>query len=168
MIKLIDRHASKLATVVLAGGLSLALSACTPGHAVNETSSRVSVESQEAQGRVEAHIQQLHDKLHITRAQEPQFEAVADVIRSNEARIHGLVERRHATENENAIEDLQSYKEIADAHAEGVARLIPVFEDLYDTMSPAQKANADKVFGSYEGRWHRHKAWKAQKKKAAQ
>jgi protein CpxP len=168
MIKLIDRHVAKLVTAALVGGLSLALSACAPGHAV-DGSSASTVEGQAAQGHVETHIQKLHDKLQITQAQEPQFEAVANVIRSNEAAIHKLAEARHATENATAVQDLKSYQEIADAHSAGIAKLIPAFEDLYSTMSDEQKANADKVFSKYEGHEGKkeHRAHKAHKKEAA-
>jgi len=160
MIKLIDRHVSKLAIVAVVGGLSLALSACTPGNAVD--GSPATTKQVASNSRVEKRIQTLHDKLQITADQESQFAAVADVIRGNEATIHELAEERHANEGATAVEDLKSYKGIADAHADGLAKLIPAFEDLYSTLSDAQKANADKLFSQYEG----HEGHKAHHKHA--
>ena len=60
-------------------------------------------------------------------------------------------QQRHATEGASAVDDLKSYQEIADAHVAGLEKLIPVFKDLYSTMSPEQKANADALFSKYEG-----------------
>jgi hypothetical protein len=102
---------------------------------------------------IEARIASLHEKLHISADQEESWKAVADVMRSNEQTIHGLIVDRHAkAASLNAVEDLESYEGIANAHAEGLRNLIPVFKTLYDTMSDDQKKNADSVFDHYEGR----------------
>jgi hypothetical protein len=159
MIKLIDQHVSKLAIAVLVGGISLALSGCA-GDTIGGTTASA---QHQASPRVEKRIQTLHDKLEITAAQEPQWQAVADVIRGNEANVHELAEQRHATEGASAVDDLKSYQKIADAHAAGLEKLIPVFEDLYSTMSPQQKTNADALFSKYEG----HEGHKNHKNKAA-
>lgn len=158
MIKLIDRHVSKLAiAAVLAGGILLAqpvYAADAPASTTTTTTTTApaaAAKSESGQDRVAEHIKTLHDKLKITAEQEPQFEAVAAVMRDNEKTIHDLAEARHANEHATAIDDLKSYKEIADAHAAGIAKLIPAFEDLYNKMSDEQKANADSVFGKYEG-----------------
>ena len=45
-----------------------------------------------------------------------------------------------------AVNDLKSYAEIANTHAEGLKKFIPVFEALYGSMSDAQKAQADTLF----------------------
>ena len=45
-----------------------------------------------------------------------------------------------------AVEDLQSYSEIAQAHAEGLKNFIPAFEALYAAMSDDQKKDADTLF----------------------
>ena len=45
-----------------------------------------------------------------------------------------------------AVDDLKSYGEIADAHANGIKKLTPVFADLYASMSDAQKKEADTLF----------------------
>ena len=150
MIKFIDQYASKIAIAVLVGGICLT----HPVYAADssaEAHAGAAMKHQSGQDRVEKRIKALHDRLKITHEQESQFEAVAKIMRENEAAIHTLVEVRHANESASAIDDLKSYKEIASAHVEGLEKLIPAFEDLYNNLSDKQKANADKLFGKYEG-----------------
>ena len=97
--------------------------------------------------RVEARIKELHAKLKITPEQEEQWSKVTQVMRDNaktmEALINARLEKAGAM---TAIEDLTSYGEIAQAHADGIKTFIPVFQPLYASMSDAQKKNADKLF----------------------
>ncbi len=100
-----------------------------------------------APDRLEARIKSLHKQLGITAAQEPQWQAVADVMRGNGKAIGALIEQREANaKTMTAIDDLNAYAAIADAHAANVKKLIPAFSALYATMSDAQKKNADAVF----------------------
>ena len=105
--------------------------------------------------RVETRIQTLHDKLGITSDQEDSWKAVADTMRDNEQSIHALIKERHENKTDmTAVDDLKSYEAIAKEHVDGLDKLIPAFETLYGSMSDAQKANADKVFGQFEGHEH--------------
>jgi hypothetical protein len=100
-----------------------------------------------AHSRVEARIKSLHDALHITAAQEPQWQAVADVMRDNAATTGALIQDRAAkVKTMTALDDLRSYGAIADAHAAGVKKLTTAFEPLYAALSDAQKKDADAVF----------------------
>jgi len=100
-----------------------------------------------APDRIEARIKALHQQLGITAAQEPQWQAVADVMRDNAKSTGALIAQREANaKSMTAIDDLNAYAAIADAHAAGVKKLIPAFTALYATMSDAQKKNADAVF----------------------
>jgi len=58
-----------------------------------------------------------------------------------------------------AIDDLKSYGEIAEAHANGIKNFTSVFEPLYTGMSDAQKKTADTLF-----RHHGHMKSKAKGK----
>jgi periplasmic protein CpxP/Spy len=96
---------------------------------------------------VEARIAYLHTKLNITPAQEESWNNVAQVMMDNAKTMDELIKTR----SKNAatmtpVDDLKSYSEIADAHADGLQKFIPVFASLYDTMSDAQKMNAAKLF----------------------
>jgi protein CpxP len=97
--------------------------------------------------RVEARITNLHQQLHITAAQETQWSAVAQAMRDNANAIRDLVKDRKAkAASMNAVDDLRSYEAIADAHADGLKKLIPAFETLYTSMSDEQKKVADTLF----------------------
>ncbi len=107
--------------------------------------------SQQAPGggpadQVEAKISELHKQLHITPAQEPQFKAYADVMRSNAQAMQDLFQRRAESADTSAVGELRWYAQLTAAHAEAVSKLVPVFEALYQSMSDKQKKAADTVF----------------------
>ena len=110
---------------------------------------------------IEARIAALHASLKITPAQEEKWKAVAQVMRDNARDMGEIIRnrRQHST-TMNALDDMRSYAAIADAHAAGVHKLIPVFEALYASMTPDQKRNADIVF--------RHRGRRPRPKPAAQ
>ena len=96
---------------------------------------------------VETRIKELHQKLHITAAQEDAWNNVAEVMRENAKSMEPLIHERFETEAQmTAVDDLRSYSALADAHAEGLKKFVPAFEQLYDSMSDAQKKNADALF----------------------
>jgi protein CpxP len=97
--------------------------------------------------KVEARISEMHAKLKITPAEEAQWGSVAEVMRDNAKTLDTLVQARLENANTaSAIDDLKSYSAIADAHAEGTKKFVTVFQTLYDSMSVAQKADADALF----------------------
>jgi periplasmic protein CpxP/Spy len=100
--------------------------------------------------RVETHIKELHSQLKITPDQEDKWNAFAQVMRENAQAMQSQIEQRVKNQqNMNALDDLTSYEQITETHAEGVKRLVPAFQALYDSMSPEQKKNADMVFARY-------------------
>lgn len=116
---------------------------------------------------VEERIATLHSKLMITPEQESDWNDVAEAMRDSEAETTALIhERHHAMKPMTAVEDLESYQKIAQAHADGLDKVASAFSDLYDEMSDAQKANADKIFGGYEGHGPEHKHMHMHKKPA--
>jgi hypothetical protein len=96
---------------------------------------------------VEARIAYLHTKLNITPEQEALWNDVAQVMLDNAKTMDELIKTRSGNAaTMTPVDDLKSYSEIADAHADGLQKFIPVFESLYSSMSDAQKLNADKLF----------------------
>jgi periplasmic protein CpxP/Spy len=95
---------------------------------------------------VESHIDALKKKLAITSAQESTWETFAAVMRDNGEAIEAAVQEREATKDMDAIHDLQSYANVAQVHADGAKKLAAAFQPVYDSLSPAQKANADTMF----------------------
>jgi protein CpxP len=97
--------------------------------------------------RVEARIKDMHAKLKITAAQEDQWTKVAGTMRDNEKTIEPLIKARaDNAKTMTAVDDLKSYGEITDAHADGIKKFTPVFATLYTSMSDAQKKEADTLF----------------------
>jgi periplasmic protein CpxP/Spy len=96
---------------------------------------------------VEARIKDMHAKLKITPAQEDQWAKVAQVMRDNEKTMEPLFKAREQNaKSRTAIDDLKSYGEITDAHADGIKKFTPIFATLYASMSDTQKKDADAMF----------------------
>jgi hypothetical protein len=135
------RIGKAFATAILLGAVASAVPSVSMADDAPATKASV------AHDRVELHIKSLHKALMITTAQEPQWQAVADVMRDNAKSVTALIkDRASKMKTMTAIDDLHSYQAIANAHATGVKALIPEFEALYATMSDTQKKNADAVF----------------------
>jgi hypothetical protein len=120
----------------------------------NEPSRRYTKSGKRASMRwnAEGRIASLHSRLNITYAQEPMWNDVAQIMRENERTMNRLIGERHRDPGSmSAIDDLQSYERVALAHAEGLQRLIPAFQVLYNEMSQNQQNIADQAFNRYEG-----------------
>ncbi|WP_118178842.1 Spy/CpxP family protein refolding chaperone [Paraburkholderia phosphatilytica] len=111
------------------------------------------------EARVEQRITYLHQQLKITPAQEQQWNAFADVMRNNGTTMANLYEQRKAATNQSALDDMKQYSDIAQAHADGMKKLVDAFEPLYNSFSPDQKKLADTTFhqtGEHHGHEHGH------------
>ena len=98
--------------------------------------------------QLEIRIKDLHTRLRITSAQEPQWTAFADVMRAN-ARQMGELYQTGNPQTMTAVDALQHYAKIAQAHSGEITGLVAPFQSLYDSMSPAQKKQADEAFHSF-------------------
>jgi protein CpxP len=136
------------AAVVGSVGLNTAraLAQTGTGSAAVSTKSSATQHDEERAG-IDALIEQLHDSLKITAEQESLWRDVTQVMRENAETMSGLARARaeHA-QTATALDNLKSYAEISEAHAAATRRMIPVFEGLYDSMSPEQKKAADAEF----------------------
>jgi hypothetical protein len=90
---------------------------------------------------IEANIAQLHQRLQITPAQEPQFNALVAVMRQN-AQIASAAPPANA----NAVETLRLAIQYGQEEVDGMKRLLPALQALYASLSPAQQKTADMVF----------------------
>ncbi|MGF6780160.1 Spy/CpxP family protein refolding chaperone [Paraburkholderia sp. GAS334] len=105
---------------------------------------------------VDTRISSLHNRLQITADQEALWQKVAQVMRDNATTMDALKDARRSHANSmSAMDDLKAYGLAADAHADGIRKLTPAFQTLYDSMSDVQKKNADLIF-----RTDRHHATK--------
>jgi len=95
----------------------------------------------------EKHIKDLHAKLKITANEEALWKTVADTMRANTVEIDKVVDKRESSiANATAIDDLNAYAEIAQAHADSVKKLSQALAPLYAAMPDAQKKAADEIF----------------------
>ena len=102
--------------------------------------------------RVEQHIDELHRRLGITPAQEGQWSAFAGMLRQNALAMRQAYADHpvHAASG-SALDDLRNYAALSREHADNVGRLLPPFEALYASLSPEQRAAADRTFQSFRG-----------------
>ncbi|WP_206998320.1 Spy/CpxP family protein refolding chaperone [Trinickia mobilis] len=98
------------------------------------------------EARVEQRIAMLHSELKITPAQETQWQQFADVMRQNGETMGDLYRQRMADKDLSALDDMKQYTQIAQAHADGMTKLVAAFEPLYSSFSPDQKKVADETF----------------------
>ena len=111
--------------------------------------------------QTELRIKDMHAKLKITAAQEAQWAKVTQVMLEDAKTMDTLTQTRiDHNKTMTAVDDLKSYGEIVEAHANGIKKMAPVFADLYASMSDTQKKEADKLFR--EG-VHQHKHKKGHK-----
>jgi hypothetical protein len=90
---------------------------------------------------VETSIAELHQRLQIAPAQEPQFNALANIMRQN-ARMTSNT----PPANPNAVEGLRLAIQYGQQEIDGMRRLLPALQALYASLSPAQRETADAVF----------------------
>jgi hypothetical protein len=156
MLQLINRAGHTLATATLLAAL-LSTVALHEGHAQQAPQPAQSMTShtKHAADRSEERIKELHDRLHVTAAQEPLWGTVAQIMRDNGQAMHaGVTDRSTRLGTMTAVDDLKSYQILADQHSDGLKRLIPAFEALYASMTPEQQKRADHVFGEHQHHAH--------------
>lgn len=96
---------------------------------------------------VEAHIKELHNKLHITAAQQTQWDSLVQVMRDNAKAMTDLQKQRGQDASAmTAVDAIKSYQAVIAAHEAGMAKFVPAFQALYNSMSSAQKETADSMF----------------------
>ncbi|HEY1430354.1 MAG TPA: Spy/CpxP family protein refolding chaperone [Stellaceae bacterium] len=105
------------------------------------------VPGKNAEERVENRIKELHAQLHITPAEEPLWNEFAQVMRENAREMdQAFMQRAQQFPTMNAVQNMQSYEQISEEHAQRVQKLVPAFQKLYDAMPDQQKRLADQVF----------------------
>lgn len=91
---------------------------------------------------VEANIANLHQQLAVTPAQEPQFQALANVMRENAQMMASM----RPPSNPNAVEGLRLAIQYGQDEINGMRRMLPALQALYASLTPAQRMTADQVF----------------------
>jgi LTXXQ motif family protein len=135
-------------------GLSALAAVAAPAAAGDPTASRPAATVAAKPGAnsgmretLDQRIADLHAKLLITPAQQPQWDAFTQVMRDNANSMEQTFHQRVATLSAmTAPENMQSYAQVAASHAADMQKLVPAFQALYDSMSDSQKKTADAVF----------------------
>jgi protein CpxP len=109
-------------------------------HAMMKTDAQRSMDA-------ETHIKAMHAKLKITPAEEAQWAKVAQTMRDNASELEKAIDKRQAmVGSATALDNLNAYGDIAQAHVDGVKKLAAAFSPLYSSMPDDQKKLADDVF----------------------
>lgn len=110
----------------------------------------VAARSYTTEERIEARVQDLHQRLGIRPEQESKWKGVAAAMRENGKNMEAAMEkRRDAWAKMSAIEDLKSYQQMSEAHSDALKNMIDAFTPLYESMSADQRRAADEVFHRY-------------------
>lgn len=128
--------------------VAAALAAPASGVAASPTQAPPGVTSpRQNSAGVEQHIQQLHSQLRITPAQQGQWEQFAEVMRQNARNMMQALDQRAAQIGSmNAVQDMQSYSQLASQHAQDMQKLSDAFQTLYGSLSEQQRQEADVLF----------------------
>ncbi len=117
------------------------------------------VPGKNAEERVERRIKELHSQLQITPAEESQWNEFAQVMRENARGMdQAFMQRAQQFPTMNAVQNMQSYEQISEEHAQRVQKLVPAFQKLYDAMPDEQKRVADQAFRANAEKHMEHEA----------
>jgi len=95
----------------------------------------------------EDQIRQLQYSLNITKAQEPLWNNLTQVMRENAKDMDALnKDRAEKTNFMNAVERMKFHSQATEAHLAQMKKLLPPFEAFYGSMSDEQKKTTDTVF----------------------
>lgn len=135
---------------IMTGAFAQSPQQSTDGAAMHERSDSRPVKSEaDRSASVDRHIADLHTQLKITPAEETLWAAVAQTMRDNANNLDTAMDKREDA-NGSAIDDLNTYGDVVQSHADGIKKLSAVFSTLYASMSNDQKRIADEVFAQRE------------------
>ena len=100
---------------------------------------------------VEQKAAELKKKLQITPQQEPQFDAFIQTMRSNSETMDSAIKQEGQNASKTAVDDLKRIERLLETQVDGLKKLLPVFQALYDSLSDQQKKTADQIFGQQQG-----------------
>lgn len=152
MLGWIDRAPRRVIAIGFSGALALALgidvgAAATGGSADLQLAQAASPPSSPPlSGAPDQQFVQFKARLGIIPAQQPQFDAFAQVMRQNAAARDAFVRRNPPGRRRDALDPLRVQAEAAEIDARGLQRLLSAFQSLYAALSPQQKQAADQLF----------------------
>ena len=106
---------------------------------------------------VDRQIADLKKQLKITPQQEPQFNAFAEVMRNNAQELDALMQQAPSGQP-NAVEQVKRFAQFSETQANGMKRLVPALQALYDSLSDPQKKVADRCWAAARSLAERRRA----------
>jgi len=104
-------------------------------------------------GAVEQRINQLHAQLHITPQEQSQWDTFAQTMRQNADNMRSAIDQRASQmDTMDAAQNMRSYAQLAQVHAQDMQDMSSAFQALYQTMSPEQRQGADQLFRAHDQR----------------
>lgn len=152
----------KVTTLLVAAGFALAGTAPTVALAQVQNGPEQHVtHTSKLDQHIREHLRQLHAELHVTSAQQQQWDNFAHTVWRNVHNMHdALSERQAALHTMNAAQNMDSYARLAEVHAHDMRRASAAFDQLYAAMSPQQQQEANQLFleraERRAARHHRH------------
>ena len=132
----------RLTSFVAQAALILGLTFSAGAHAQGATAA-----PDARQIKVEQRIRDMYATLHITKAQDAEWNAFAQVMLDNAQAMDAAVKQYGGDRDKlSAPEVIDNYAKIAAQHAQNVARLAAAVGMLYADLSPEQKTFADTMF----------------------
>jgi hypothetical protein len=157
-MKISMKHINRAVAMAAIMGAAAALAPATAAHAQQNAAQIVKAENAtpeenaRATLRSETRIRRLHDHLKITSEQEELWAPVASVMRGNDIEFRTNLQSKTAEmKSSTAVNDLKAFQLIAEHHALGLKKLIPVFSTFYDGLPTTQRRRADTIFGESRG-----------------
>jgi hypothetical protein len=147
----------KLLLLPVMMGLSAGLVAAVP--TLSPLMAQAATPAAERPSHIEGRIAYLQAELHITAEQMPLWNAVADVLRQNDAAMRATwTDLRHdrddGDDDVSAVDRLAAMQKMAETRAQNLGKLLTAAKPLYEAMSADQKKNADELLASRGGRMH--------------
>jgi hypothetical protein len=143
-------RSAALAAVFGAGMIAAPLTAVqaqtTPSHAAATPMAKHEAKADAHAETIDKRINMLHTQLKITPAEETDWQAVAQTMRDNVAAMQKIAADKASQTSMTAVEDLQTYEQFAQAHVDGLHKLVTSFQTLYNEMPASQQKLADQVF----------------------
>lgn len=97
-------------------------------------------------GYMRERLQKIHDRLAITPAQEPKWDAVVATLRENAQAMRANPASTGLRGGKlTAVQDLRAAADLAHARADALQRMIPPVDALYAVLSPDQQRAADET-----------------------
>jgi len=144
--------------VMMAFLSAIFLASAIPSFAASEKKKSPVIAQTSAVEHTEARIKELRAVLKITDAQGKSWDTLTQLMREDAKSMDVLIkERAENDKTMNAVEQMKFHSKVTETRLNQMKKFIPLFEELYASMSDEQKKNADAVFHKGIQRKHKRK-----------